>query len=134
MQINSNKELVKAFMTKGIVAINEEKDVLFVAKKMVELDIGTIILVHKTGKVTGIVRDKDIVFKVVAEELEPSKIKAKNIAENVITIDMNATIDEALTKMAEESVDHLVVTSGNRIVGIFSIRDFIDLERHRYSL
>ncbi|MBI4010354.1 MAG: CBS domain-containing protein [Candidatus Aenigmarchaeota archaeon] len=82
------------------------------------------ILVEENCETIGIVTERDILRKIVAKGRDPSKVAIKEIASNpLITVDENATLAEASEKMAKQNIRRLVVTSGNKIVGVITTRD-----------
>jgi CBS domain-containing protein len=76
----------------------------------------------------GIVTDRDIVLRCVAEELHPEKTKvARVMTTEVHTIHEDVSVEVALEEMADKEVRRLVVVNdAGRVAGIVSLDDFLE--------
>ena len=84
----------------------------------------------RTDELLGIVTDRDLRTKVVAEGIDLSVPVARVMTTPVITVSAEAMADEALRLMLEHGIHHLPVTgSDGRVVGVVSDTDLIGLER-----
>ncbi|MHC1598662.1 MAG: CBS domain-containing protein [Candidatus Methanofastidiosia archaeon] len=121
---------VKEFLTPNLLTVAGTKTLLAAAKLMSSLNIGSLI-VEKDNKPLGIITERDII-KHVASENDVNKTLIKDIMTiNPITIDARMTVKEALMIMARENIRHLLVEENGRLVGMFSFKNFLDLERQR---
>jgi CBS domain-containing protein len=95
------------------------------AKVMQNEDAGVVPIVEDDGRLNGVVTDRDIALRVVAEGREPDSTKVAEIAsQNLATVDPQQDIDEALRLMAEHQVRRLpVVEEDGRLVGILAQAD-----------
>ncbi len=77
------------------------------------------------GGLAGTVSNRDIVAKVVARGLDPSQVSLSDFAQpgDVLGLDVDATVDEAVSVMRRHHRDHLPVVEGNRVVGLVTQRD-----------
>jgi CBS domain-containing protein len=77
------------------------------------------------GRLMGVVTDRDIAIRVVAEGRDPQSTKVEEIAsENLVTVDPEQDLDEALRLMAHHQVRRLpVVEEDGRLVGIVAQAD-----------
>ncbi len=90
---------------------------------MRENNISSLLVKHK-GDFAGIVTEKDIINKVVAEELYPGDIKVNEImSKDLVTVSKNESIEEAAKLMRKKGVRRLVVLEDERIVGIITETD-----------
>ncbi|MEM2772777.1 MAG: CBS domain-containing protein, partial [Nitrososphaerota archaeon] len=88
-----------------------------------ERGIGAI-FVESDGKVLGIVTERDIVRRVVANKLDPDKVKVSEImSKPLIAIDPDASVEDALRAMFENKVRRLAVIKDKTLVGIVTISD-----------
>jgi len=94
------------------------------AKIMRDQDVGPVPIVEN-GTVGGIVTDRDIVINVVAEGVDPSSTPVSQIASrDLVTVDPDQTLDEALRLMAQHQVRRLpVVEEDGKLVGIVAQAD-----------
>jgi prevent-host-death family protein len=82
------------------------------------------LIVTKNGKPVGIVTDTDLIKKIVAKNLLPSKVKIKKImASPLVVISADASILDASRKMKRNNIKRLVVVDGKKLIGIVSLSD-----------
>jgi CBS domain-containing protein len=99
------------------------------AKKMREVDAGAMVMVDAKGKVSGIVTDRDIAVRAVAEGKDPTVTKVEEVAsKDLITLSPTDTVEDAVRLMRDRAVRRLPVVEGGKPVGIVSIGD-LALER-----
>ena len=114
--------LVKELMTTGISCVRPEASLIQIAKQMRQENVGAIPVCNDRGEVLGIVTDRDIVVRSVAEN--NCAAAAKDImSTNIVfaTPDMN-THDAALL-FSKYQVRRLPVISNNKLIGMFSLAD-----------
>lgn len=93
------------------------------AEKMKSSNVG-LLLVADDHRLLGVVTDRDIVIRAVAEGKCPGRTSAREImSDPVVCIDGGAGIEEAAKLMIEKRVRRLVVTSAERPVGVLSLDD-----------
>lgn len=98
-------------------------NVFEVAVKMKELNVGAIPIVDK-DRLVGMITDRDIVVRGVAEK-HPGSTKVEDImSDKLITISPDATTEEAANLMAEHQIRRLPVVEGDKLMGIVSLGDF----------
>ncbi|MCS7096936.1 MAG: CBS domain-containing protein [Candidatus Methanomethylicia archaeon] len=115
--------LVKNYMRKDVYTIDSESTALEASKNMLEKNSGYLIVLEK-NKPVGVVTERDLVFKVMALGKDPSKIKVKEImSQPIVTIDPDATLDEAVDLMVKYDLRRIPVVRGGIIYGIFTTRD-----------
>jgi CBS domain-containing protein len=105
---------VRDLMTLALVTIEPQTSVVEAAKKMIQGD----------GRPVGIVTDRDVIARVVAEGRDPGSVTVEDIAtRELVTIGPDQDADEAALLMAEHQLDRLLVVEGERLVGIISEAD-----------
>ena len=98
------------------------------ARRMTDFDIGAVVVVDDTGKLTGIVTERDITRRVVANQLDPEATTMKQImSRNPDTLAPDDTPLNALELMWIRGFRHLPVVEDNQVVGMVSIRDLYEL-------
>ncbi|HXA74001.1 MAG TPA: CBS domain-containing protein [Acidimicrobiales bacterium] len=77
------------------------------------------------GSLAGTVSNRDIVSKVVAKGLDPREVRLEELAEpgDVIALDVDLTVEDAVAYMCRHHRSRLPVTDGNRVVGHVTQRD-----------
>jgi CBS domain-containing protein len=111
-------------MTEDCECIGESEAVLDAAKKMRELDVGALPICGDDDRLKGMLTDRDIVVKVLAEGRDPESTKAGELGEGKpVTIGADDSVSEALATMKEHAVRRLPVIDGHKLVGIVSQGD-----------
>lgn len=106
-----------------LIYIGSEDNVIKAAILMRENNISSLLVKHK-GDFVSIVTEKDIINKVVAEELYPGDVKVGDImSKDLFTVSKNESIEEAAKLMRKKGVRRLVVLEDKRIVGIITETD-----------
>ncbi|MBC7110358.1 MAG: CBS domain-containing protein, partial [Archaeoglobi archaeon] len=100
---------VREIMTRNVVSASPETDLVSAAKEMARRRVGSIV-VTENGVPVGIVTERDIVTKVVAEGRSPSEVKLKDIMSSpLITVEPNEDIREAAKIMVRKDIRRLPV-------------------------
>jgi CBS domain-containing protein len=118
---------IKEVMTSDVRACEPNATVADVAKVMAQEDVGPIPIVEG-GRLVGIVTDRDIVVRVVAEGRDPNATTVKEIASTeLVTVSPGDDLDEALNLLAKRQLRRLPVVEGDRLVGIVAQADIARL-------
>jgi len=119
---------IKDIMSAPVRTVKETEKVSEAAKKMDRHEIGGIIVVDKKGKPVGIITERDIVKRVVAKNLLPSKVKAASImSKPLATIGPNKDISEAAKTMRRLKIRRLGVMEETKLVGVITSKDIVDI-------
>jgi CBS domain-containing protein len=112
-------------MTGGAECIGENDTAQDAAKRMAELDVGALPICGEDDRLKGMLTDRDIVVKVIAQGGDPSSTRAGELADQgeVVTIGADDSVDEALATMKDHKVRRLPVIDGHELVGIVSQGD-----------
>jgi CBS domain-containing protein len=111
-------------MTGDAQCVGEHDTILDAAKMLAELDIGAMPICGEDDRLKGMLTDRDIVVKVLAQGKDPSQTTAGELGEGKpVTIGADDPIDEALRTMAEHKVRRLPVIDGHKLVGVVSQAD-----------
>lgn len=120
--------LVKDVMTSPVITVNEDATVEEAARLMRDHGIGCVIVITRDGKPIGIITEKDLVIRVVAEGRQPIKVKAGEVMTTpLITIDAEKTINEAAREMNRRNIRRLAVMYKGQLVGILSSKDILSV-------
>lgn len=111
-------------MTPECKCVGENDSVLDVAKQLAELNVGAMPICGEDDRLKGMITDRDIVVKCVADGGDPSKVKVAELAEGKpVTIGADDPVEEALRTMREHGVRRLPVIDGHELVGMVSQAD-----------
>ncbi len=110
----------------------EENDtVADVARQMAQLHIGAILILDG-GRLCGVFSERDLMKRVVLERLNPESTEVKFVmSTDVVTVDEEAELEEAMQAMEAHSCRHLPVMRGGRVTGFLSMRDIMHYELTR---
>jgi CBS domain-containing protein len=122
-------------MSTDCTCVGENETVLDAAKRLAEKDVGSLPICGEDDRLKGMLTDRDIVVKVLAQGKDPSSVRAGELGQgdgNTVTIGADDSVDEALRTMIDHKVRRLPVIDGKKMVGIVSQADLatnIDEER-----
>ncbi|MEM0057639.1 MAG: CBS domain-containing protein [Candidatus Bathyarchaeia archaeon] len=120
------KMLVRDVMSSPVITVDEEATAVRVAELMEKHELGCIIVTNKEGKPIGIITERDLVIRVLAKNLKPDAVKAKDVMTSpLITIEPDETINEAARKMSRLNIRRLGVVYKGELVGLISSKDIL---------
>jgi CBS domain-containing protein len=94
------------------------------ARKLRDLDVGALPICGEDNRLQGMITDRDIVVRCIAEGGDPSSVKVSELAEGKpVTIGADDSVQEALKTMSEHGVRRLPVIDGHELVGVLSQAD-----------
>jgi CBS domain-containing protein len=113
---------VRDVMTPNPRTVSADTTLDDAAREMSQDDIGAV-LVKENGSV-GILTDRDIVVRAVAEHKDPSATKVSDVAtHDVASLTPDQSVDDAIRIVREKNVRRIPVLDGDKPVGIVSIGD-----------
>jgi CBS domain-containing protein len=110
-------------MTKGAECVTETDSLVDAARKMRDLDVGALPICGTDDRLKGMISDRDITVKAVAEQIDLTQPVSTFAQGKPVTIGADDSVDEALRTMAKHKVRRLPVIDGDRLVGIVSQAD-----------
>ncbi|GGK13977.1 oxidoreductase [Pilimelia terevasa] len=123
---------VRDVMTSDPICLTPDATLTEAARHMRDSDIGDVLVVEK-GRLQGIITDRDIAVRAVADGLDPRSAKISQIVSGPVhTIASTDQISDAVSMMRKHALRRLPVCEGDRPVGIVSIGD-LALEQDRTS-
>jgi CBS domain-containing protein len=115
-------------MSSPVKTVLEHDSVEKAAKKMIANDLGSIIVTDVQGNPVGIITERDIVDRVVAENRVPRKVKAEAAMSRPVRITTpEADIKEAAESMRDHNIRRLVVMEEGKMIGIVSSKDIVEI-------
>lgn len=119
---------IKDIMTKDLIIGKESDTISKIAEWMKKYDVG-FIPIARDKKIIGVITDRDIVVKALANGAKPNTEISNYMSENVITIEVEESIDTLFETMKKNKVKRILVTDHKRLVGIVSLSDLLDNEQ-----
>jgi CBS domain-containing protein len=111
-------------MTSGAECVGENETIVEAAKKMADLDVGALPICGEDNRLKGMLTDRDVAVKVLAQDKDPGSIKAGELGEGKpVTNGADDSVEEALRTMKEHKVRRLSVIDGHDLIGIVSQGD-----------
>jgi len=115
---------VREIMTTGVECANVGESLVDAARKMRDLDVGALPLCGADDRLKGMLTDRDITVRVVAEGRDPGSVKVEELAAGKpVTIGADDTVEDALRTMSNHGVRRLPVIDGHDLVGMVSQAD-----------
>lgn len=125
---------VKEIMTRDVVTIDIKSDVQKLAKKMLDYDVGSIIITDRKQPV-GIITERDIVRKIVSRNLKPDDISMRELMTTpLITINTEEDVTDTMHKMVKMEIRRLPVVENGKLVGIVTDTDLIAISAEMGSI
>jgi CBS domain-containing protein len=110
-------------MTSGVDYVDAQSTVLDAARKLASDDVGAL-PICENEQLKGMITDRDIVVKVLAEGKDPNAMKVIDLIQGeAVTIGADDSVEEALATMSKHQVRRLPVIDGTELVGIVSQAD-----------
>jgi CBS domain-containing protein len=111
-------------MSPDCECVGENETLLDAAKKMAAKGFGSMPICGEDNRLKGMLTDRDIVVKALAEGKDPASTRAGELGEGKpVTIGADDSLQEALKTMAQYKVRRLPVIDGHDLVGIIAVAD-----------
>ena len=113
------------FAERTFVILDESTSVSEAAKQMRKIGVMSV-LVSRENNCVGIVTEKDILYRVVAENRGPFKTLLKNVMSSpLITIEAQSSVKDAIKLMRSKYFRRLPLTEAGRVVGLLTLRSIM---------
>ena len=114
----------REIMTGGAECASTEDTLVEAARKMRDLEVGALPICGEDNRLHGMITDRDITIRCVADGGDPSSVKVSELAEGKpVTIGADDPVEEILRTMKEHGVRRLPVIDGHQLIGIVSQAD-----------
>ncbi|HVN83895.1 MAG TPA: CBS domain-containing protein [Candidatus Binatia bacterium] len=117
---------IRELMVTETITATSNESVAEAAQRMSSNRVGAVLVVDR-GVLRGLLSERDVLTRVVAEGRDPRETRVGDVATRVVvTIDVNAPLRSVLGLFREKKFRHLPVLEAGKPVGILSTRDFLD--------
>jgi CBS domain-containing protein len=122
-------------MHPGAECVGEDETVAAAAQKMRDLGVGSLPICGADDRLHGILTDRDITIKCIAEGRDPAHVRAGDLAQDTLFwVDATADIGEVLHQMEDHRIKRLPVIENHRLIGMISEADLArQLDEHRLA-
>jgi CBS domain-containing protein len=122
-------------MHPGAECVGENETVAAAAQKMRDLGVGSLPICGADDRLHGILTDRDITIKCIAEGRDPAQVRAGDLAQDTLFwVDATADLGEVLHQMEDHRVKRLPVIENHRLIGMISEADLArHLDEHRLA-
>ena len=118
----------KDVMVTEVVIMDENVSAKKAAEIMAQEGVSAIIVTSE-GKANGILTERDILKRIVAEDKNSRKTKVKEIMSSpLVTIGPSTDLEEAAHLMFEKKIKNIPVANENRLIGLISLQDICRLQ------
>ncbi|MFH1722821.1 MAG: CBS domain-containing protein [Candidatus Altiarchaeota archaeon] len=119
---------VSEIMSSPVFCVESRSSIKRVAQLMADHGIGCLIVTSQDGNMkirdVGIITERDIVKRVAAKDLIPSKTKVEDVmTKPVVSLPLDAPVEEASEVMKEKNIRRLPITDKDTVVGMITIRE-----------
>jgi predicted transcriptional regulator len=120
------KLVVREAMSSPVISVTEDENLKKAAKLMRDYKVGAIIILTDDEQPVGIVTERDIVNKVVAEGIAPSDISAKQVMSSPLrVVESETSLLKAMSLMDKHHIRRLGVHYKGKLAGIVTERDIL---------
>jgi signal-transduction protein with cAMP-binding, CBS, and nucleotidyltransferase domain len=118
---------VREIMSTKLVTIGMTETAKDAAKKMMDKNVSSLLVVDQDNLTVGIITERDIVRGVCIHDGNSKDFRVHHVMSSpVSSVDPDSLVEAAASIMLREKVRHLVVKDGDRSVGIITATNFID--------
>jgi CBS domain-containing protein len=111
-------------MHHGAECISEGDTLAAAAQKMRDLGVGSLPICGEDDRLHGIVTDRDIVVRCIAEGGDPAQMRVSDLAQGTLFwVDAAADVEEVVHQMEDHQVKRLPVIESHRLVGVITEAD-----------
>ncbi|WP_159930339.1 MULTISPECIES: CBS domain-containing protein [Nocardia] len=124
-------------MTPNVECVRSSDTVVAAAQRMAELNVGALPICGEDDKLKGMLTDRDIVVKVIAQRKDPLGVDAGELGGELVTVDADDDVRKVMSVMSQHQVRRVPVLEQGRLVGIISQADVattVDNEQSRSTV
>jgi len=111
----------------GVATVGEDDSVLESIERMVEDNIGAVVVMHE-DELIGILSERDVTRNVALAGKQAADTKVGDVmTRNVLYVRPDQTVEECMALMTDKGIRHLPVVERDRMIGIVSIGDLVNL-------
>ncbi|WP_406086779.1 CBS domain-containing protein [Kitasatospora purpeofusca] len=110
-------------MHAGAQCVAADQSLADAARMMRDMNVGALPICGPDQKLKGIITDRDIIVRCIAEGRDPASVKAMELAGHLHCVHADDSMDAVLHKMEQHQIRRIPVIDGDRLVGMISEAD-----------
>ena len=115
---------VTEVMSTTVETVPSDTSLVEATQRMARADIGDVLVVDSSGALRGIVTDRDIAIRVVAEGQDPKNIRVGDVLSPGVSVGSDATVEEVMEVMRQHDIRRIpVVDTTGKPIGVTSLGD-----------
>ncbi|KXZ39283.1 CBS domain-containing protein [Alkalithermobacter thermoalcaliphilus JW-YL-7 = DSM 7308] len=114
---------VKDVMTTDVSYLSSSSSIFEAANIMRQLNVGAVPICDEANSPVGVVTDRDIVLRSVANNVHKNENVGSIMSSNIVTVSPDTDVHEAARLMAKHQIRRLPVVENGKLVGIVSLGD-----------
>jgi len=120
---------LERFCRKEIATIQPNDTIVSAARRMQEKHVGAVVVVDPAARPVGMLTDRDIACRVIAEGRDPARTSAESVmSRDLVTVRRDGTIDEVAFSMRKQGVRRVpIVDAEGKLAGIVAFDDLVVL-------
>lgn len=112
-----------------VITIGPDEPVSAAIKKLAEYDRGSIPVCNEKGELVGIITERDIVRKCFTRINDFANIKVQDVMTRQVAIGVpDDDLNYAISVMKQKRIRHLPIVDNQKVVGMVSMRDLLDVQ------
>jgi CBS domain-containing protein len=133
--IDMGASTVSQVMRTKLETVNQSSTAQEASKRMRDKRVSSLVVIDREEAPIGIVTERDLVRQVCSKDISSNNITIHHIMSSpIVTIEVNASIEEAAEKMIQKKVRHLLIVNENRLNGIITPSDFTTYLRENLNM
>ncbi len=123
------KSLKDLLVDKTLHTVKAGSKIYDVVCYMAEHNIGLVPVLSEDGKLLGVFSERDLVRRVIAKGLDLKATLVEEImTKDLVLADVSESYEQCLQKMKERGIRHIVIFENEKLVGILSIKDLLEMD------
>lgn len=117
--------------------VNSGISVFEAVSRMAENNVGAVPVLDEKGKLKGIFSERDLMIRCAAKKLDMESTKIEEVmTKGVILMEAHDTYEDCIKIMQQESIRHMPVREGDKLIGMVSMRDLMqeDMEEKKQEI
>tara|TARA_E500000178_G_C16994971_1_gene742684 strand:- start:1166 stop:1594 length:429 start_codon:yes stop_codon:yes gene_type:complete len=119
-------KLVSRMSNRECFTLRETDTIKIASQNLQEKKIGSMPVLNKNNKVTGIISERDLSSLIYTERFNANILVEKVMSKKLVTCDLNTSVTELMETMTEKKIRHILIMEDEKLLGIVSIGDVVN--------